>query len=102
MRQTWRLGLSLRKVMVHDRRDAYIVNRDLAEYHVALNADVPRPHVPLIEGLAPWAGRLAAKGTGELGICGSGSAILNAIHHARGVRTRNLPATEDRILSGLR
>ncbi|NDV50082.1 xanthine dehydrogenase family protein molybdopterin-binding subunit [Salipiger sp. PrR003] len=98
---TWGLGLALTEGMVHDRRDGHIVNRDLAEYHVPVNADVPHLDVHLLEDLDPWAGPLAAKGIGELGICGSGSAILNAIHHACGVRIRDLPATPDRILSGL-
>ncbi|MFN3207981.1 MAG: xanthine dehydrogenase family protein molybdopterin-binding subunit [Roseovarius sp.] len=97
----WGLGLALTENMTHDRRDGHIVNRDLAEYHVPVNADVPHLDVDLLEDADPWAGPLAAKGIGELGICGSGSAILNAIHHACGVRVRALPATPDRILTGL-
>ncbi|MGK7653239.1 xanthine dehydrogenase family protein molybdopterin-binding subunit [Roseovarius sp. B08] len=97
----WGLGLALTENMTHDRRDGHIVNRDLAEYHVPVHADVPHLDVQLLEDADPWAGPLAAKGIGELGICGSGSAILNAIHHACGVRVRDLPATPDRLLAGL-
>jgi xanthine dehydrogenase YagR molybdenum-binding subunit len=98
---TWGLGLALTEALVHDRRDGHIVNRDLAEFHVPVSADVPHLDVQLLEDADPWAGPLAAKGIGELGICGSGAAILNAIHHACGVRVRDLPATPDRILAAL-
>lgn len=98
---TWGLGLALTESMTHDRRDGHVVNRDLAEYHLPVHADVPHLDVHLVEDADPWAGPLAAKGIGELGICGSGSAILNAIHHACGVRVRDLPATPDRLLKGL-
>lgn len=97
----WGLGLALTEALVHDRRDGHAVNRDLAEYHVPVNADVPHLDVRLLDEPDDWAGPLGAKGIGELGICGSGSAILNAIHHACGVRIRDLPATPDRVLAGL-
>ena len=98
---TWGLGLALTESMDHDQRDGHIVNRDLAQYHLPVHADVPHLDVNLLEDTDPWAGPLAAKGIGELGICGSGAAILNAIHHACGVRIRDLPATPDRVLAGL-
>jgi xanthine dehydrogenase YagR molybdenum-binding subunit len=44
---------------------------------------------------------MQAKGIGELGICGAGASIINAIYDACGVRVRDLPATMDKILSGL-
>jgi len=97
----WGLGLALTEALVHDRRDGHVVNRDLAEYHVPVNADVPHLDVQMLDEPDDWAGPLGAKGIGELGICGSGSAILNAIHHACGVRVRDLPATPDRVLAGL-
>ena len=48
-----------------------------------------------------YVGPLQAKGLGELGICGAGAAVLNAIHNACGVRVRQLPATPDKIIAGL-
>ena len=97
----WGLGLALTEAMVHDARDGHVVNRDLAEYHVPVHADVPHLDVCLLDDQDEWAGPLAAKGVGELGICGSGAAIVNAIHNACGVRIRDLPATPDRIFTGL-
>ncbi|SLN65426.1 Xanthine dehydrogenase molybdenum-binding subunit [Roseivivax jejudonensis] len=98
---TWGIGMALTENMVHDRRDGHIVNRDFAEYHMAVNADVPPLDVHFLDERDPWAGPLQAKGIGELGICGAGAAVINAIHHACGVRVRDLPATPDRVLAGL-
>jgi len=98
---TWGIGMALTEGLTHDRRDGHIVNRDLAEYHVATNADVPPLEVHFVEERDPWAGPMQSKGLGELGICGAGAAILNAVHHASGVRLRDMPATPDRVLAGL-
>ena len=66
-----------------------------------MNADVPQLTVNFVEERDPWANPMQAKGIGELGICGAGACILNAIHDATGVRVRDLPATMDKILPGL-
>jgi len=97
---TWGIGMALTEELVHDARDGHIVNRDLAEYHVPVNADVPALEVHFIEERDDWA-PMQAKGIGELGICGAGAAILNAVHNACGVRVRSLPATVDKVLAGL-
>ncbi len=98
---TWGIGMALTEALHHDPRDGHAVNRDLAEYHVPVNADVPTLDVSLVPERDGWAGPLAAKGIGELGICGAAAAVLNAIHHASGVRIRDLPATPDKVLAGL-
>lgn len=41
---------------------------------------------------------MGARGTGEIGITGTGAAIANAIYHATGKRVRNLPITPDNLL----
>ena len=84
-----------------DPRDGHIVNHDLAEYHVAVNADVPQITVDLLEERDPWANPLQAKGIGELGICGAAASITNAIHDATGVRVRDYPATLDKVIAGM-
>ncbi|QPM92397.1 xanthine dehydrogenase family protein molybdopterin-binding subunit [Pseudooceanicola algae] len=99
--QTWGIGMALTEAMTHDRRDGHIVNRDFAEYHLPVNADVPPLEVHFVEERDPWAGPMQAKGIGELGICGAGGAILNAIHHACGARMRDFPATPDRVLAAM-
>jgi xanthine dehydrogenase YagR molybdenum-binding subunit len=97
----WGIGMALTEGLVHDRRDGHMVNRDLAEYHIPVNADVPPLEVHFVPERDPWCGPMMAKGIGELGICGAGAAVINAIHHACGVRIRDLPATPDKVLPGL-
>ena len=38
---------------------------------------------------------------GELGICGVGAAVANAIYNATGVRVREYPITLDKLLPGM-
>lgn len=97
----WGIGMALTEQLLHDPRWGNIVNHDLAEYHIAVNADVPMLDVILLEERDPWANPLQVKGIGELSICGAGAAVLNAVHNACGVRIRDLPATLDKVLAGL-
>ncbi|MBU2360544.1 MAG: xanthine dehydrogenase family protein molybdopterin-binding subunit [Alphaproteobacteria bacterium] len=98
---TFGIGMALTEELIHDARDGHIVNRDLGEYHIPVNADVPQLTVTFLEERDPYANPMQAKGIGELGICGAAACILNAIHDATGVRVRDLPATMDKILPGL-
>ncbi|QUS35718.1 xanthine dehydrogenase family protein molybdopterin-binding subunit [Falsirhodobacter algicola] len=98
---TFGIGIALTEDMAQDDRDGHNVARDLAEYHVPTHADVPHMEVHLLEELDAHAGPTQVKGIGELGICGAGAAVLNAVYNACGVRVRHFPATPDRILAGL-
>ncbi len=97
---TWGIGMALTEEMVHDSRDGHIVNRDLAEYHLPVNLDVPQIEVLLLEERDDWANPMQVKGIGELGICGAAGAIVNAIYNATGIRVRELPVTLDKLLAG--
>ena len=94
-------GMALSEELRHDPRNGKIVNRDMAEYHVPVNADVPDIDVYFLPGPDNHANPLQAKGLGELGISGSGAAVINAIYNACGVRVTEYPATPDRILPHL-
>lgn len=98
---TFGIGMALTEELIHDHRDGHIVNRDFAEYHLPVNADVPQLEVVLMEERDEWANPLQAKGIGELGICGAAASIVNAIYNACGVRVRDLPATLDKVIDGL-
>jgi xanthine dehydrogenase YagR molybdenum-binding subunit len=98
---TWGIGMAISEELVHDSRDGHIVNRDFAEYHLPVNADVPQLKVILLDERDDWANPLQAKGIGELGICGAAAAVTNAIYNACGVRVRDFPATLDKILDGM-
>ncbi|MFD2740569.1 xanthine dehydrogenase family protein molybdopterin-binding subunit [Sulfitobacter aestuarii] len=95
------IGMALTEELAFDPRHGHVVNHNLAEYHVPVNADVPQITVELLEERDDWANPLQAKGIGELGICGAGAAIVNAIYNATGVRVRDYPATLDKVIAGM-
>jgi xanthine dehydrogenase YagR molybdenum-binding subunit len=98
---TFGIGAALSEELVHDTRNGKIVNRDLAEYHVPVNADVPQIDVHFLDERDVHANPIHAKGIGELGISGAGAAIASAIYNATGVRVRDFPITCDKLLAGL-
>jgi xanthine dehydrogenase YagR molybdenum-binding subunit len=96
------IGAALQEDMVLDARFGYFVNRDLAEYHVPVHADIPATmDVVFLAELDTKSNPLKSKGIGELGICGAGAAVANAIYNACGARIRNYPITLDKILPTL-
>jgi xanthine dehydrogenase YagR molybdenum-binding subunit len=94
----WAIGLALQEHTVRDRRTARAVTRDLADYHVPVNADVPELDVILVDEPDPFVNQLGVKGIGEIGITGAGAAIANAVYHATEKRIRDLPITLDKLL----
>jgi xanthine dehydrogenase YagR molybdenum-binding subunit len=98
---TFGIGAALTEELVHDGRNGKIVNRDLAEYHLPVNADVPQLDVHFLEERDSHANPIQAKGIGELGISGAGAAVANAIYNATGIRVRDYPITCDKLLAGL-
>lgn len=99
---TMGIGAALTEELVMDPRFGGYVNHDLAEYHVPVNADIPDLEVVFLPELDDKASPLKAKGLGELGICGVGAAVANAVYNATGVRIRDYPLTLDKIMAGLR
>ncbi|OWK28371.1 xanthine dehydrogenase family protein molybdopterin-binding subunit [Sphingomonas dokdonensis] len=97
----WGLAYALTEDAVVDPRNGRFVNPDFGEYHVAVSADVPRIEAHFIEEIDDSANPAGAKGVGELGIAGSGAAVVNAIHNATGVRIYDMPVTLDKLLSSL-
>ncbi|WP_420606437.1 xanthine dehydrogenase family protein molybdopterin-binding subunit [Novosphingopyxis sp.] len=97
----WGIGMALHEELMFDHRDGHLVNRDLAEYHVPVNLDVPQIDVHLLEERDDWASPIQSKGIGELGLCGAAAAVTNAIYNAVGVRVRDYPVTLDKLLAEL-
>jgi xanthine dehydrogenase YagR molybdenum-binding subunit len=95
------IGAALEEALVLDSRSGAFVNHDLAEYHVPVHADVPDIDAIFLPELDDKANPLKSKGIGELGICGAGAAIANAIHNACGARIRDYPITLDKLLAAL-
>ncbi|HET9001947.1 MAG TPA: xanthine dehydrogenase family protein molybdopterin-binding subunit [bacterium] len=84
-----------------DTRSGAFVNRDLAEYLVPVHADIPEIGAVLLDGFDDKANVLGVKGLGELGNCGAGAAVANAVFNATGVRVRDFPITLEKVLPGL-
>ena len=97
---TFGVGAALMEDAVVDPRYGFFVNHDLAEYHVPVHADVPAIEATYLPELDDKANPLKSKGLGELGICGAGAAIANAVYNATGVRIRDYPLTLDKVLKG--
>ena len=98
---TFGIGAALTEDLVHDPRNGKLVNHDLGEYHVPVNADVPQIEVHFLEERDQFANPIHAKGIGELGISGCGAAIGNAVFNATGIRVRDYPITVDKLLDHL-
>jgi xanthine dehydrogenase YagR molybdenum-binding subunit len=97
----WGIGSALMEENHVDLRYGSLINQDLASYHVAVNADVGAIDALLLDEADPHGSPLGSKGLGELGICGAGAAVINAIHNATGARIRDFPATPDKLLAAL-
>lgn len=97
----WGVGTALHEHAVIDKRDGHFVNHDLAEYHVPSHADIPKIDVFFLNEIDDKTNPLKIKGVGELGICGSGAAVANAVYNATGVRVRDFPITLDKVRAGL-
>jgi aldehyde oxidoreductase len=69
---------------------------NLHDYLIPSAGDIPPVESILIEDPSSI-GPFGAKGIGEQAVIPTAPAILNAIHHATGVRMRRIPATPDRI-----
>lgn len=94
-------GAALMEELAVDTRFGFFVNHDLAGYEVPVHADIPHQEVLFLDTLDDIVSPLKAKGVGELGICGPGAAIANAIYNATAIRVRNYPITLDKLLDKL-
>jgi xanthine dehydrogenase YagR molybdenum-binding subunit len=95
------VGAALEEAVLLDKRYGLYVNHDLAEYHVPVHADIPDVDAIFLPELDDKANPLKSKGIGELGICGAGAAVANAVYNACGIRVRDYPVTLDKVLAGL-
>jgi xanthine dehydrogenase YagR molybdenum-binding subunit len=95
------IGAALEEALSLDPRFGCYVNDDLAGYHVPVHADVPNVDAIFLPELDAESNPLKSKGVGELGICGAGASIANAIYNACGVRVRDYPITLDKLISEL-
>jgi xanthine dehydrogenase YagR molybdenum-binding subunit len=98
---TMGVGAALMEELAVDTRFGFFVNHDLASYEVPVHADIPHQEVIFLDETDPLSSPMKAKGVGELGLCGVGAAVANAIHNATGVRVRDYPVTLDKLLAAM-
>jgi xanthine dehydrogenase YagR molybdenum-binding subunit len=92
----WGIGMALHEETLIDHRIGRIMNANIAEYHVPVNADVLDIKVILVDE-PDHSNPLGIKGIGEIAIVGVAAAIANAVYHATGKRVRDLPITLDKL-----
>ncbi len=95
----WGIGMALLEETLFDHRFGRIMNANIAEYHVPVNADVHDIKVIFVDEPDALINPLGIKGLGEIGIVGVAAAIANAVYHATGTRVRDLPITLDKLHS---
>jgi len=98
---TMGVGSALMEELAVDKRFGFFVNHDLAGYEVPVHADIPHQEVIFLEEADDKANPMKAKGVGELGLCGVGAAVANAVYNATGVRIRDYPLTLEKHLDRL-
>ena len=96
---TMGVGGALMEHLVVDKRSGFFVNHDLALYEVPVHADIPHQEVIFLDETDDMSSPMKAKGVGELGLCGVGAAVANAVYNATGVRVRDYPITLDKLLA---
>jgi xanthine dehydrogenase YagR molybdenum-binding subunit len=95
---TMGVGAALMEELAVDKRLGLFINHDLASYEVPVHADIPHQEVVFLDETDPMSSPMKAKGVGELGLCGVGAALANAVYNATGVRVRDYPITLDKLL----
>ena len=95
----WGVSFALHEGASIDRRSGRVMNADLGEYHVPVNADVPSLEALLIHEDDLHVNGLGVKGVGEIGITGTVGAVANAVWHATGVRVRKFPVRLEDIMA---
>jgi xanthine dehydrogenase YagR molybdenum-binding subunit len=92
------LGMALLEETHVDGETGRVVNANVAEYLLPVNADVPNITAIVVKNDELVSNPLGAKGIGELPMVGVAAAVANAVYHATGVRVRKLPIRIEDLL----
>lgn len=94
------IGMALFEETTYDPQNGAPINSNLADYMMTVNADAPPIDVHFLDYPDKEINELGARGIGEIGLAGIAAAITDAVHHATGVRVRELPVMiEDLLVS---
>lgn len=94
----WGIGAALREAAEIDPRYGFVLNNDLADYVVPVNADIGDITVELLDVPDPVLNASGVRGVGEVAIVGASAAVANAVAHATGRRVRHLPIRIDDLV----
>jgi len=92
------IGMALLEHTSYDPQNGAPINSSLADYIVAVNADAPPIDVYFLDYPDKEINEVGARGIGEIGLAGFAAAITEAVHHATGVRVRELPVKIENLL----
>jgi xanthine dehydrogenase YagR molybdenum-binding subunit len=92
------VGMALLEHTTYDPQSGAPINASLADYVVAVNADTPSIDVHFLDHPDFEINPLGARGIGEIGLAGFAAAVTDAVHHATGVRVRELPVKIEDLL----
>jgi xanthine dehydrogenase YagR molybdenum-binding subunit len=93
------IGMALLEHTSYDPQNGAPINSNLADYVMAINADAPPIDVYFLDYPDKEMNELGARGIGEIGLAGIAAAITAAVHHATGVRVRELPVKIEHLLA---
>jgi xanthine dehydrogenase YagR molybdenum-binding subunit len=93
------IGMALLEHTIYDKQSGAPINSNLADYMVAVNADVPKLEVHFLDYPDKELNAVGARGIGEIGLAGVAAAITAATYHATGVRVRELPVKIEDLLT---
>ncbi|MET0290306.1 MAG: xanthine dehydrogenase family protein molybdopterin-binding subunit [Pseudoxanthomonas sp.] len=95
----WGISAALREATEIDPRYGGYLNSDLADYVIAVNADIGEIEVGFIDQPDPLANAIGLKGLGEVAMVGVSPAIANAVFHATGKRLRQMPLRVEHLIT---
>src|SRR5499433_638680 len=93
------IGMALFEETTYDPQTGAPINSNLADYMVTVNADAPPIEVIFLDYPDKEINELGARGIGEIGLAGVAAAITSAVHHATGVRVRELPVKIENLIA---
>jgi len=93
------IGMALLEHTTYDPRSGAPINSNLADYVMTVNADSPAIEVYFLDFPDTQLNELGARGIGEIGLAGFAAAVTAAVHHATGVRVRELPIRIEDLLA---
>lgn len=93
------IGMALFEHTTYDHRTGAPINSNLADYVMTVNADAPPIEVHFLDHPDTAINELGARGIGEIGLAGFAAAMTAAVHHATGVRVRELPIKIEDLLA---